>query len=763
LSLTSTPGPGRRTLAGAAVLYAAALAAATWPYALRIATDLPTSGDPPQHLWILRWYRTCLREGRSPLLCPELQFPTGAPLSGFSPLHAQAALFVPLSLALGDDILCYNVVWAFGLITTGLGALVLAWYAVRDRAAAALAGLLVMLSGPVMLHGHGHLELIYLGAFPLFLVAWLRFLDRPGWGRLASAAGLYLVMAACAAYYMVLATAPAALAVAWGASSAGRKGARAWLASRAPWLAGFVALVLPGLAALFAGNLWGAAHGFTVARSWTDAAITGASPPGYVVPTPFHRLGRLLPFNLYSGPNYRGARGYLVMEDASYLGVVTLGLLFYAAWRRARMRGGAFWWWTLALLVVLSAGVVARVGGREVPLPSGWLWWCLPPYRLIRCSARFNLLAAVVAAVPAAAALHDLRRRLRTRAARVAAFAALAVVAVADLSLVPYVSHRPAEPPPVYAALRRIDPDAALLELPVQASALDLSRLDWTYWQSIHRLRTSVGYSGMPNDRRDRLIVGGSPFPVERPGFLAVGDPDAGRFGVVSGADFADYAWLFLEVHGYTHVVCHRRTAEMLGDPASVARLDAQLAGARVYCDGEATAYARDRLAPPRNPVAVCTGGWVPLPDTPGRCYVALAGRAARLVVCNPPPGPPVCLTLEAAGVRCRRTVRLRARGVELARWEVAPGRPEAHASPPLPLGPGLNDLTLESDGEDRPSRAIASGLGSSGRFALYVYGLRVTPAPAADSRNLAGRSGHARPADPGAGAEVGSRAGPGL
>jgi hypothetical protein len=120
--------------------------------------ELPAPGDPSQHLWILRWYRACLSEGRSPLVCPELQYPVGAPLNGFSPLHLQAALFLPLSRAVGNDLLSYNLLWTLGLVTTGLGTFALAWSVVRDRASACLAGLSAMLSGPVMLHSQGHLR-----------------------------------------------------------------------------------------------------------------------------------------------------------------------------------------------------------------------------------------------------------------------------------------------------------------------------------------------------------------------------------------------------------------------------------------------------------------------------------------------------------------------------------------------------------------------------------------------------------------------------
>src|SRR5262249_20998963 len=100
---------------------------------LSLGSDLPEACDALQHLWVMRWYKTCLFEGRWPLLCPEIQHPVGAPLGNFSPLHLQSLLYLPLSLLSGSDILCYNLVWLTGLLLTGLGTSLLAWRVVRDR------------------------------------------------------------------------------------------------------------------------------------------------------------------------------------------------------------------------------------------------------------------------------------------------------------------------------------------------------------------------------------------------------------------------------------------------------------------------------------------------------------------------------------------------------------------------------------------------------------------------------------------------------
>jgi hypothetical protein len=157
-----------------AALYLVCLSIATWPRVIWFRSTLPERYDTLQHLWIMRWYKTCLLEGRSPLHCPEIQHPIGAPLGNFSSLHLEALLYIPLSLITPDDAICYNAIWIIGLLLTGLGTFFLSWYLVGDKASAAVGGLLAMLTAPMLVHAHAHLELIHVGGFPLFLVAWMR-------------------------------------------------------------------------------------------------------------------------------------------------------------------------------------------------------------------------------------------------------------------------------------------------------------------------------------------------------------------------------------------------------------------------------------------------------------------------------------------------------------------------------------------------------------------------------------------------------------
>ena len=72
--------PGSWTLVGVALLYVACIAIATYPRITLLGSRVPWLVDPCEHLWIMRWYKICLMEGRKPFFCPEIQYPVGAAL-----------------------------------------------------------------------------------------------------------------------------------------------------------------------------------------------------------------------------------------------------------------------------------------------------------------------------------------------------------------------------------------------------------------------------------------------------------------------------------------------------------------------------------------------------------------------------------------------------------------------------------------------------------------------------------------------------------
>jgi hypothetical protein len=727
--------PGARPMAVAAVVYLVALAAATWPFALRFGRGLPAGWvDPYQHLWVMRWYRTCLLEGRWPLFCPEVHRPVGAPLGLFSPLHLASALFVPLSLVLDDDILCYDLVWTASLLATGLGVNVLAGWAVPDRAVGLVAGLLAMLAAPVLIQAHSAVELVQLGGLALFLAGWLRFVDAPSRGRLLAAVGLYALVALGAAYFAVFVAFPAALYAAWAFVAAWRRGERRPLVARAGWLGAFAVLAGLAVGLILAPQLWAQAQGFPMARMRSQFAEFRAPAYAYLVPTPLNLLGGFLPARL------TGAGDPLAPIGWSYLGAVTLGLAAVAAITRVRFPRAGFWWSALALSVVLSAGDGWTIAGRTIPLPAGWLRDHTPLFGSIRVPARFNLVAVVIAAVPAAAGLSWLLRRevfRRHPAARPALIGLLALAATADGAMVPFAEEPRPEMPGAYAFLRRHDPGATWVEAPQVgtdgANGLAAATL---YWQSRHGGRTTAGYSGQGNARADDLLVWGSPFSViqlRRPGYLADPEAPANHYDLTPGVRFADQAWLYLNAHGLRYVVLHRWPRVAIEFDVRLDRLEAALAPARIYEDALSAVYDARKLAPPAQATVLCTEGWGPHRGLLGR-DVRSVGRTARLAVYNADPSRPVALALDLAAFRRPRAVRLLdPAGTELARWTVAPRAFGPCVTPPLRLPAGLVTLTLASDGEDRPRRERERAReGDPTPYSLLGAGVAVLPAAAA-------------------------------
>ena len=171
--------------------YFAAASLATWPVVTRFGAEIPGElTDPLEHLWIMRWLRSCLIEGRNPLFCPSIQAPVGVPLGAFPTLHLQTVGYILLRLVTSNDAAIFTVIWFVGFLATGLASFGLARWAVPGLGAgvAWVAGLGVMLCGPMLMHAHGHLETMQLGVVPPFLVGWLRFVDQPGRRRLIVAA-----------------------------------------------------------------------------------------------------------------------------------------------------------------------------------------------------------------------------------------------------------------------------------------------------------------------------------------------------------------------------------------------------------------------------------------------------------------------------------------------------------------------------------------------------------------------------------------------
>ena len=677
-----------------AAAYLVALAAATWPFAMTFAARLPSLGDPLQHLWVMRWYKHCLLEWHSPMVAHGLQYPVGAPIGNFSPLHLQSLLYLLVSAVCGNDVLCYNLIWLAGMLLTGMGTYALGRHVLGDESSAFLAGLLTMLSGPVMVHAHSHTELIYVGGFSLFLLAWIRFVDRPTPGRLLAAAGGYGLVAMCAAYFLVFAIFPAALFVAWRCWAIPRTDRIRWLRDRAWWMLGFVGLCLPILAILFYGQIAMVAGGAGGTRPRDEFDRYGAPWWSYIVPVPGQLAHRLLPFDPYAVTGTAG-------EGMCYLGLVTLFLLHRAAVRRSPLRDGPFWWIAAALLAVLSLGSAMPFGDGRIELPAGWLrdldWFV--PFRLIRVPARFKLFVPVFTAIIAGAAWSQLRLRLGSSVNRVAAASCLSVLAVVDLAHVPFGSEAIEPIPAGYAWLRGEAPDAAWVDVPQMCSAnAHWLNSNYTYWQSLHRGRTTGGYSGHQNHAFDDLLTWNSPFADYR-----IIEPEFPRpaglehYDRVEDVAFLDYAWLYLHRHDLRYVVLHRWAEAATG--FGLQPIADRLETARCYADDAVTIIDRDRLPAPTGPAILCTEGWGGYRLLPRDGFVRLVGPSAAVDTYIPPGTGRVALAIRARSIDKPRHVRIISGSETVWSGTIGPDVPTDFASTAFNVREGRGTIRIESIG----------------------------------------------------------------
>jgi hypothetical protein len=707
----NAPGraPGLSFYTILAVVYASALAVATYPMVLHLGTMLPSMADPIQHLWVMRWYLACLTNGQSPLLCTGIQYPTGVEIGLFSPLILQSALFGLIKPFAHNDILTYNLIALIGFVGTGLSTFALAYHFVADRASASLAGLLAMLSGPMMIHGFGHLDIVFLAGIPLFYLAWIRFVDDPTGRTLLHAVLALTLCASCNAYFVHLAFVPAVAYLAWAIATVPNRERRAWLLRRTGWMLAIAAVSIPPVVLLSFGPAHavfsGATSDLALRSRLHESELYDAPLWSYLTPTPFHALGQLLPFSVYAAAGHSAT----IVERSSYLGIVTIALIYRAAVQGTCLPRKRFWWFLLGLLVALGMGATITIGSHALTATPARLLWHLPNFRFLRYPARFNLLVVPVAALIAAASFRDVSARFSHARYRWAAVAALALVALADQSMVPFaLRYQPAPLPRSYMDLVRRDPSATFVEAPTGNSALadPLTALA-SYWQSIHHARTTAGYSGCPNQVFDDRVVYGSPFSLwnmNRPGYPSAIE----SYDLVRNVRFADYAWLYLHANDLRFAMLHRTAggARTIGS-ASIDRISEFLPGSKVGEDGPIVVLDRDRMATPRDPVAYCLAGWERRPFWSAPSGARVRDRADLALYLPDRAEPGLRLDLSA---RCRRgpvRLRLRTQSGQVVGESLIDGLELTTVTFPLDhLPAGLQTLSLEVSSAASDSRA---------------------------------------------------------
>jgi len=394
-------------------------------------------GDGPEFLWNAWWIGQSLLQGKNPFFCDTVYFPYGVPLVWHSLVPLQSTAIRLLSIWLPAH-LSYKVVVLAAFPLAGMCLYALARHITSSHWGALAGGLVLMLSPYLASKSLGHLDLLYGGLLPLYLLCVLR-ATEPGASapslrmRMALLGTSALLLFSCIVVTICAANVTALLFVRHGLAS-GR-----WKQTWQRFLAAFKpTLVMGGVYAAMV--LY-----YSVAYRYPPKSVG----PLALCPEP---ASYLLPFtvtSMWSGLVSRWGHPDLGnIELACYLGwgVLPLSVAGLVAWRRrAAVRFCAV---VLVLFAVLSMGPklqldreVVRLGPVTAYLPFG-LWRYVPVLGSIGQTGRYMLIVYCMMGVGTACLVAALARRYGRSGGLIAAALCTAVICT-DFAFRPWMSDVP--------------------------------------------------------------------------------------------------------------------------------------------------------------------------------------------------------------------------------------------------------------------------------------------------------------------------------
>lgn len=442
--------------------------ALVYTYPLGLAPAEANRLDSPDALlnaWIVSWDLRQLASDPWHLFDANIFHPEKGALAYSENLVTAALLAAPVRVVSDNPILLYNAALLLGFAATGLATYRLALRGTGCRLAAVLAGVLFAFA-PYRWAHLPHLQLEIAFGLPLGLYFTERLAEggretRTGRARSAAGLALALVLTFGSSVYTFVYLLTVLPIVAVGLLVGSSRPRRHALAGLGAGLAAGAVLTLP-LALPYLEKLRGGTE-----RSLAAAATFSASPVDYLA-------------------SFSAVHGFLPKtSEPLFPGFAALALAALALVSR-RVPARTKWIWA----GVAAAGIALSLGPRLGVFTLLYEW--LPPYRALRVPSRAGVLFLLAVAVLAAHGLARLRGG-RARKARVA----LLALAAAECFAGPLpLSMEPPEIPPIYEAVRRLDGEGALVELPLPPPRRFQDNAAYVYRSTVHWRPLVNGYSG---------------------------------------------------------------------------------------------------------------------------------------------------------------------------------------------------------------------------------------------------------------------------
>ena len=447
---------------GALCVVTGVWAVMTWPQVTGMSTLVADPGDPYMKIWQLSWVAHQLLRDPLRLYDANIFHPEVRTLAFSDAMLGPSLVAAPLLWAGVSDVLVFNLLFAAGIILSGVGMFVLVRRLTADWRPAMVAALAYACLPYRFVH-YSHLELQFTWGIPLALCLAHRVFDA---GRLRDGLLLGLVVglqAACSLYYTAyLGVFLAGVGVILWRGSAVRGRSASALAAGA---------LVAGLCAVFVVMPYVTNRASVGERGIIDVEFYSATPANYLAPPEGNRLfGAAL-------------KRFGEHEKRLFPGFLLAALALVGAWPLRSVPRLAY---AAGTLLAFDASLGSN--GLVYPL----LFHFVPGFKGFRVPARFGMFTAtglVVLAGYGAARLGLLARKFRGGGAVFALLAAALLIEYRSCPLALFEA--PGSPPPVYAWLAR-QPSTVLAELPVD----DAADFTYMYWSRLHWHPLLNGQSG---------------------------------------------------------------------------------------------------------------------------------------------------------------------------------------------------------------------------------------------------------------------------
>lgn len=451
--------------------------------------------DPPFTMWTMAWQAHAIQVDPAAFFDANIFYPERGALAFSSLNFAPMLAALPILQASSNPILAYNFVYLFAWWLIGFGTFVLARMVGLGVGPSLLAGALAEFS-PFTFGQLGHLEILWVGWIPLFLVAAHSLLKRGKPIDFALALIFFLLQSLATWYFAIYLTLVATGLVLFTARRSGWLSWRRWGGVAAVVAFGWV-LMLPLLVPYLRVE-----PGYAKVRTLDQAQYYSASLDSYFREPAYNQTWRAL-----LGTGDQGESNLFPGIVFALLAVIGIPRVWSD--NRAGMRG------RLLILIgvasiVLTFGPTLQIDSQSIiSLPENLLR-SLPGYALTRVPARWAIFAVIAFAVCAGVGAQRISR------GRPVILVALFVVALIENFSVPL----PTSTLPTWEMLEpeyrwlAAQPSRVVAELPMRVNLESRdAQVGYVYRSIFHHQRLINGYADYIPDWYAEALSSSKQFP----------------------------------------------------------------------------------------------------------------------------------------------------------------------------------------------------------------------------------------------------------